>query len=288
MNLSNSLPDDLPWDGQQAFVLLDGANCTALPERLKQLDPTAHSIALYDQPPFSELRDISPLLVTVQPPDGAILQFYLQQAHEEWGVLLFSRQSAHEVARHLRKLLIVELPEGSSVVLRLADAAVAQALFASAEQCLFGPLTCVVTADSISGCWQRHQPRRPECPELVTPYRLSKALNAALDEVDRRRALLDLDAHLLTFFPAHHQGASIAQRWPALERLAADANALGLGSQSEFLYYANLMAWLDGTEPAPHSAIAHLLHSPSLQPAGERVALAAELACDAAMKRKSS
>ncbi|MDI3275832.1 DUF4123 domain-containing protein, partial [Pseudomonas sp. AL03] len=211
-------------------------------------------------------------------PDEPLVQFYLEHAHEESSVLLFSPDSAHAVAQHLRKLLTVELPEGLPVVLRLADAAVAQALFGSGDQRLFGPLTCVVMADSVSANWHRHQPRLPECLELPTPYRLSPELNAALDRVDRRRALLELDAHLLNYFPERHGGETVAQRWPMLEQLEADAGALVLSSQSELLHYANIMAWLDGSSLDQHPHINRLLHTPSLQSPGERIALAADLA----------
>ncbi|WP_095170029.1 DUF4123 domain-containing protein [Pseudomonas sp. Irchel 3H3] len=278
MKLLTSLPEDLPWSEQQAFLLLDGTTLGDLPERLKQLSPGATTVALYDCPSFTALRDISPLLVAVQQPDEPLVQFYLEHAHEESGVLLFSPDSAQAVAQHLRKLLTVELPEGLPVVLRLADAAVAQALFGSGDQRLFGPIVCVVMADSVSTDWQRHQPRLPDCPELTTPYRLSPELNAALDRVDRRRALLELDAHLLKYFPDRHGGETVAQRWPMLEQLEAEAGALGLSSQSELFHYANVMAWLDGTALEQHPSIAHLLRTPSLQPPGERVALAADLA----------
>lgn len=278
MTLSTSLPNDLPWSEQQAFLLLDGATLSDLPEHLKQLSPGATTVALYDCPSFTALRDISPLLVAIQQPDEPIVQFYRQQAHEEWGVLLFSPEPAHVVAQHLRKLLTVELPEGLPVVLRLADAAVAQALFGSGDQRLFGPLSCVVTADSVSANWQRHQPRLPDCPELTAPYRLSAELNAALDRVDQRRTLLELDAHLLKYFPERHGGETVAQRWPMLEQLEAEAGALGLSSQSELLHYANVMASLDGSSLDQHPHINRLLHTPSLQSPGERVALAADLA----------
>ena len=278
MNLSSSLPEDLPWNEHQAFLLLDGATLSDLPERLKTLSPGASTVALYDCVPFTALRDISPMLVAIQQPDEPIVQFYRQQAHEEWGVLLFSTAPAHDVAQHLRKLLTVELPEGLPVVLRLADAAVAQALFGSGDQRLFGPITCVVIADSVNANWQRHQPRLPDCPELTTPYRLSPELNAALDRVDRRRALLELDAHLLKFFPERQCGETVAERWSMLAQLEAEASALGLSSQSELFYYANVMAWLGGAAPEQHTSIARLLHTPSLQSPGERVALAADLA----------
>ncbi|MGZ7460005.1 DUF4123 domain-containing protein [Pseudomonas sp. Ma2-10] len=285
MNLSISLPADLPWNEQQAFVLLDGATLSDLPDRLKQLSPGANAIALYDCPSFTALRDISPLLVAVQQPDEPIVQFYRQQAHEESGVLLFSPEPAHDVAQHLRKLLTVELPEGLPVILRLADAAVARALFGSGDQCLFGPLSCVVTADNVGANWHRHQPRSSERPDLPTPYRLSAEQNAALDHADRRRVLLELDAHLLAHFAERHGSKTVAERWPMLEQLEAAASALGLSSQSELFYYANVMAWLDGTAFDQHPQINRLLHSPSLQSPGERVALAADRAHQWASQR---
>lgn len=285
MTLSTSLPADLPWHEQQAFVLLDGATLGDLPQRLKQLSPGSSAVALYDCPSFSELRDISPLLVTIEQPDAAVFQFYRQHAHEEWGVLLFSPEPAHGVARHLRKLLTVEMPEGLPVMLRLADAAVARALFGSGDQRLFGPLSCVVTADSVGVNWHRHQPRSCERPDLPTPYRLSPEQNSALDHADRRRVLLELDTHLLTYFPERHGGETVARRWPMLEQLLEKAHALGLSSQSELFYYANVMAWLDGSALDQHPQINRLLHTPSLQSLGERVALAADLAHQWAIQR---
>lgn len=285
MTLSTSLPADLPWGKHQALLLLDGATVSDLPQRLKQLSPGATTVALYDCPSFTDLRDISPVLATVQSVDEPLLQFYLQHAHEEWAVLLFSADSVHAVAQHLRKLLTVELPEGLPVFLRLADAAVARALFGSGDQRLFGPLAGVVTSDGVAVDWQYHPPRLAECPCLPTPYRLSAAQNSALDQADQRRVLIELDAHLLKHFPDFHRGATVAQRWPVLERLGAEASSLGLSSQSELFYYANVMAWLNGSPLEQHPHLNRLLHTPSLQPIGERIALAADMAHEWANQR---
>lgn len=278
MSVLTCFPDDLPWAEQQALLLLDGATVSDLPARVRQLSPAANTFALFDQTSFSALRDISPLLVVIQQADDPLALFYLQNAVEEWGVLLFSAAPAHSVAEHLRKLVSVELPAGQSAMLRLADAAVAHALFASGDQCLFGPLSCVVTADSVNAVWHRHRPRRVECPVLGVPYCLSPELDAALDRVDRRRALLELNTHLLKHFPGFPVEAALSQRWPTLEQIDVQASALGLSSQSELFNYANLMVWLDGSDIDQHPQIQHLLHSPSLQSPGERVALAADLA----------
>jgi hypothetical protein len=278
MKLSTSLPENLPWSEQHAFLLLDGATLSDLPQRLKTLSPGASILALYDSTPFNALRDISPLLVAMEQPDADFFQFFVQRAQEEWGVLLFSPKPAHEVAQHLRKLLTVELPDGLQVFLRLADAAVAKALFSSNDQRLFGPLSCVVTADSVGATWHRHQPRQPECPDLPIPYRLSAEQSLALDLVDRRRVLLELDAHLLKHFPERHGSETVAERWSMLEQLETEASALGLDNPSGLFYYANVMARLDGSPLGQHPEINRLLHNPSLQPIGERIVLAADLA----------
>lgn len=278
MSLSSAFPEDLPWTEQQAFLLLDGATITDLPARLKQQSPAASIVALYDQPPFSALRDISPLLVAIAHADDPLARFHLQHAQAEWGVLLFSVAPMHSVAEHLRKLLVVELPAGQSAFLRMADAAVAHALFAHADQRLFGPLTCVVTADCVNDLWHSHRPRQAECPALAVPYRLDPELSAALDQVDRRRRLLDLDAHLLKHFRQFHAGETLGQRWPLLNFMETQASALGLSSQSELFNYANLLALLDSQDIAQHPQIHHLLHTPSLQSPGERVTLAVDMA----------
>lgn len=277
MSNLTAFPDDLPWPGQQAFLLLDGATISDLPARLKQLDPTASVLALYDQPPLAGLREVSPLLVAIERPDDRLAQFYLQNAREEWGVLLFSTAPLHSVAEHLRKLLIVELPTGQSALLRMADAAVAHAFFAS-DTHLFGPLTCVVTADRVSALWQVQRPRQTQHPALAVPYRLSPEQSVTLDQVDRRRSLLDLDAHLLKHFSNFHVGETLNLRWPMLELIETRATALGLSCQSGLFNYANLTALLDGSDISLHPKINHLLQTSSLQSAGERVALAVDMA----------
>ncbi|NUT75916.1 DUF4123 domain-containing protein [Pseudomonas sp. C1C7] len=287
MSLSTSLPENLPWGEQQAYALLDGATLSNLADRIKQANHAALTLALYDQPPFSALRDVSPLLVVIEKPDDPMMQFFVHHAPMECGVLLFSPVQAHVVAEHLRKLLTVELSESSSVLLRLADAAVMRALLSSADQSLFGPMSWVVTADCVNSVWHSHQPRRPECPALLAPYRLDPAQIAALDQVDHRRSLIELDAHLLSHFPQRHSGESLAQRWAGLEQLETEASALGLQGQSELFYYANLMAWLDG-DIDQYPRIRHLLHTPTLQSPGERVALAAALAHEWASERDLS
>lgn len=278
MSLLTATPDDLPWAEQQAFLLLDGATISDLATRLKQISPAVSTFTLYDQPPFAALRDISPLLVAIERADEPLAQFFLQHAAQEWGVLLFSAAPMHGVAEHLRKLLTVELPSGQPALLRLADAAVVHALFTCGDQRLFGPLTCVVTADCVNDVWHIHRPRQAECPVLPVPYCLNPEQNVALDQVDRRRALLDLDAHLLKHFFRFHVGETLIQRWPVLQQMEAQASALGLSSRSELFNFANLLALLDSRDIAQHPQILHLFHTPSLQSPGERLALAVDVA----------
>jgi hypothetical protein len=278
MSLLSAFPDDLPWAGQQAFLLLDGATVNDLPAQVKHHSPAASTFALYDQPPLSALRDVSPLLVAIAQADDPLARFFLQHAQEEWGVLLFSAAPMHAVAEHLRKLLIVELPAGQSALLRLADAAVAHALFASADQRLFGPLTGVVAADCVNDVWHSHRPRLAECPTLAVPYRLDPELNAALDQADRRRRLLELDVHLLKHFRAFHVGETLGQRWSSLDLVETQASALGLSSQFDLFNYANLLALLDSHDLVQHPPIHHVLHTPSLQSPSERVTLAVDMA----------
>lgn len=278
MNDLSTLPDGLPWSEHHAFLLLDGATDAKLPAQLKRLDPTASVLPLYDQPPLAALRDVSPLLVSLEHAGCALAQFYLQHASQECGLLLFSAMPAYAVAEHLRQLLIVELPSAQSALLRLADAAVARALLASADPSLFGPLNCVVTADRVNAVWHIQRPRQPDCPPLRLPYRLSAEQDAALNQVDRRRTLLDLDAHLRKHFPGFHGEQCLSLRWPMLERIETEAHALGLNCPSELFNYANLMPLLDGSDISQHRHIHHLLYAPSLQSPGERVALAVALA----------
>ena len=102
-----ALPDDLPWAEQQAFLLLDGATISDLPTRLKQISPAVSTFALYDQPPFAALRDISPLLVAIQRADEPLAR------HEISGIerlgLRVSSMINHPVAQVQRWVKIYRL-----------------------------------------------------------------------------------------------------------------------------------------------------------------------------------
>ena len=115
MSALTSFPEGLPWGEQQAFLLLDGATISDLPQRLKQLDPTASTLALYDQPPFSTLRDVSPLLVAIEHLYFLYLEMFLWTKPK--GLKVFGGCCGTD-ATHLEEIARRLAPLSSSTVAR--------------------------------------------------------------------------------------------------------------------------------------------------------------------------
>lgn len=279
MTKLSELPQDLPWGQRQAALLFDGAAVPDLPKALAACAPHVLKVPLYKGTRFNAISDVSPLLVGVEQPDDPAFQFYLEHAAQEWGSLLFSTESVHQLAQHLRGLLTVFVPEGPELMLRVADPAVTQALFGAQgrDERLFGPIDTLVVPDRVIGRWHCHQQVEPAPDKLPKRYELSAEQGTALDAADLRRATLKLDTHLLEYFPEYGL-RPLPERWPALDQHVRDAYAQGFNSQSDLTYYVNIFAWLGSSPLQQHPRIAQLLATSSARPPNARIAEAAELA----------
>mgnify|MGYP003147184889 CR=1 FL=1 len=112
-----------------SYLLLDGISVEALPRKIYEWSDSPEYEVLYLETPWVELSDVSPFLVKLHGKNDAILNEFLANQSQEWGYLIFSSKESEEVVQHLRKLISVEHPLGQSMLLRLADPAVANALF---------------------------------------------------------------------------------------------------------------------------------------------------------------
>ncbi|MEB0043585.1 MULTISPECIES: DUF4123 domain-containing protein [unclassified Pseudomonas] len=273
-------PQDVPWEKHHAFLLIDGVTVPDLKSKLSAWHPAAPRIALYAGTRFDAISEVSPWLVVLEGPEDLVFQAFVANASREWGALIFSDKPLLAVVGHLRGLLTVQVPDGPEVMLRLADPAVAHALFnmPNRDERLFGPIDTLVLADCVEGRWHRHQRCASDASVLPKKYVLSAEQNNALDGADLRRATLKLDAHLLEYFPDLRTSGSLPQRWPALHQQVSDAYALGFSSQSDLTYYVNIIAWLGDSPIAQHPEIARLLDRACVGASSTRVAAAAELA----------
>lgn len=276
-----SLPSDLPWS-MGAYLLLDGVSVEALPKKLYGWSEAPDFDVLYLETRWAELGDISPCLIHLSGPHDPTCGQFLDHAAEEWGYLLFSQASRLDVLAHVRELISVRHPLGSEMLLRLADPAVAQALFGLAEEekntALFGPIEHLCTPDAVIGRW--HSLRRPgqSWSPLPTPYCLSDSELTRLGDVDFRQTVLRLDQHMREYFPAYGNALTGTARWAHLHALALEAYQAGFSSEREIALYANIFGFLGEQALAQHPDIAALLREKTSQSPAQRVEQAAELA----------
>lgn len=276
------LPAALPWDAP-AYLLLDGISVEALPQRLYQWSESPDFDVLYLDTPWAELSDVSPCLVCLTGPQDPALVAFVENSHDEWGYLLFTRASRAELLNHLRWLVSVRHPLGEDMLLRLADPAVVHALLGQSARdndvTLFGPIEQVVAADGIEGCWHQHQ-RSGAAGDARhdRPYQLSESQLEILGEVAFRGILIRLDEHMRDYFPSYQHALNPSERWQHLRSLAEQAYAKGFHSEHDITLYANIFGLLGADALSAHGDIAALVGQPSSLTPTQRIEQAADMA----------
>ncbi len=282
--LQHPLP--LPWSSN-CYLLLDGVSIESLPQKLYQWSEHPNFEPLYLGTKLSGLINISPCLVTIDGPSDLILQAFLAKAEQEWGYLIFASTPLDEVAQHLRWLLNVETAAQQTFILRLADPAVAHALFAIGNSRFFGPIEHVCIPDGVEANWHLHyNPSGKPDSDQGRPYRLSDSEITALEEISFRQAILALDEHLRTFFPEYQGALQGLARHQHLRDLANKAYRLNLCSEREMFLFANIFGFLGEAALQQHADIAQLLEASSPRHPLERVEQAAYLAEQRATQRQ--
>ncbi len=276
------LPAALPWDAS-AYLLLDGISVDGLAQRLYQWSESPDFDVLYLDTSWAELSDVSPCLICLSGQQDPALAAFVQNSHDEWGYLVFSRASRDEVLKHLRWLVAVRHPQGEAMLLRLADPAVMQALLGptlrDADTTLWGPIEQIVVADRMQNGW--HQLQRPGYAAVARhdrPYQLADAQLERLGEVSFRGILIRLDEHLREYFPDYQQALNPPERWQHLRTLAEQAYALGFNSEQDITLYTNIFGLLGDSALQAHADIAELLTQKSSLTPSQRIEQAADLA----------
>lgn len=276
------LPAELPWSAP-AYLLLDGISVDNLAQRLYQWSESPDFDVLYLDTSWAELGDVSPCLVCLTGQQDPALLAFVENSHDEWGYLLFTRASRAELLNHLRWLVSVRHPLGEDMLLRLADPAVVHALLGQAARdndvTLFGPIEQVVAADRIQDCWHQHQ-RSGAAGDARhdRPYPLSESQLEILGEVAFRGILIRLDEHMRDYFPDYQHALSQPERWQHLRLLAEQAYAQGFHSEHDITLYANIFGLLGTDALSAHSDIAALVGQPSSLTPTQRIEQAADMA----------
>ncbi|WP_178091577.1 DUF4123 domain-containing protein [Halopseudomonas laoshanensis] len=272
---------NLPWH-LNGYLLIDGISVESLSKKLYEWSDLPEFEVLYLETSWAELSDVSPLLVKLKGASDPILAEFLAHKADEWGYLLFSSKESQEVTIHLRKLISVEHPAGKAMLLRLADPAVANALFGLAAENkhseLFGPIDQLHAYDAISRYWHSHQ--RPGAKTVLSrlPYRLSENELAVLGEIDFRQTVRWLQSHMNKHFPHFVSEIPDLEQWNRIYQLADQAYQAGFTSERDIGLYANVFGFLGQDALEHHPDIAELVTKPNQQSPSQRIEQAANLA----------
>lgn len=286
LTLADCLPHDLPWD-KTAALLLDGVSVEKLPRQLYTWSDSPDFEPLYLGTRWSALSDLSPCLIRVKDQRDPILQQFLAHADKEWGYLLFSDQPWSALLDHCRWLTCVEHPQGTEVLLRLADPAVMHALLMHAtnleDPTMWGPSHQILTADAALGCWHHHpRPAKAYVNSYAKQYRLSTVQIDLLDEVNFRSVVMRLDRHMEEYFPVFQSQLQPLERWKYLNELANQSYKRGFCSELDITLYANIHGFLGITALADHRDLDVLLETTSERTPTQRLEHVASIAKDRA------
>ena len=273
-----ALPSDLPWK-KNSYLLLDAVSVEALPQKLYQWSENPIFEPLYLGTELQELIDLSPCLITLRGPHDPLVRVFLDNASQEWGYLAFSDAGFEATLQHLRWLRQVNVQNGETALLRLADPSVAHHLFALGTPTLFGPFDRICTPDSLDGVWHTHQ----RTSVLVEQdhsrlYSLNEDELMALGEVSFRQTIISVGKHLGTFFPNYKANIQGRDRVSHIRGLAERAYQNGMCSEREILLFANVFGFLGEQPLQNHPDIEHLLNDRSSLTPSQRVEQAARLA----------
>jgi len=106
-------------DLQPLFAILDAARDIRILALL--VHHQAECQSLYEGVEGAKLAQIAPYLVKLAP-DSALLEPLVKEGWgKSWGVYLTSASDFHEIRRHLRHFLDVQLPDGEQVMFRFYD-----------------------------------------------------------------------------------------------------------------------------------------------------------------------
>lgn len=266
------LPEFTLAEGERLYLLLDGAQ---LPELERQLFEIADNPAyqpLYLYAPWDTLREVSPCLVQVSEP----LLRWFQTLPANTGWLLASPLSLLPLADQLRRLIEVESPYGSRILLKLAAPETMACLLVDADPWLWQGIA-QVWLPSRAG-WHHWQVGDALAAPLGDKFRITDTQWERLGELSWQHQLEVTHRHMVRWFPARLAEQSDPRSWIA--RWAKQAYQLGFQTEREQLLFFNVLGFVGdgwwGSDDYP--TLTKLLTLPSVQTPSQRVEQAANWA----------
>lgn len=254
------------------YLMLDTSKGSDVLKQLYQLDTPIVQEPLYLYEPWNDLISVSPYLVKVTP---VIAQWFESQRNELDGFLLSSSLDLEDLAEHFRRLIKVQSPYGSSIILKSAHSGCANVLFSTETDWYW---------QHINEVWIPYQKGWAHylspCTEMksVKPYRLTDEQWQALGELVTENTYAHVLNHVEHFFP--HCLDNVTDKYKWIQYWVDAAYSRGFQNETDACLFMNVMGYLgkEAITTDKYPNITELLYQKSQQTSSQRIKQAADLA----------
>ena len=254
------------------YLMLDTSQEGDVLKQLYRLDTAVEQEPLYLYEPWNELISVSPYLVKATP---AIAEWFDSQRGQLDGFLFCSSLALESLVEHLRSLIKVQSPYGSSIILKSAHSGCANVLF-STETDWYWQHIDEVWLPYKKG-WAHYL---SPCTEMksVKPYRLTDEQWQALGELATENAYAHTLNHVEYFFPHCLDNVTDKQKW--IQYWFDAAYSRGFQNETEVCLFMNVMGYLgkEAITTDKYPKITELIYQTSQQTPAQRIKQAADLA----------
>lgn len=254
------------------YLMLDTCQRADVLKQLYQLDTVIEQEPLYLYAPWSDLMSVSPYLVKATP---VIAQWFESQRGQLDGFLFRSVLDLESLAEHLRSVIKVQSPYGSSIILKSAHSGCANVLFSTGTDWYW---------QHIDEVWLPYKKGwvnyLSPCSEMksVKPYRLTDEQWQALGELVTENAYAHVLNHVEHFFPHCLDNVTDKQKW--IQYWFEAAYSRGFQNESDVCLFMNVMGYLgkEAITTDKYPKITELIYQTSQQTPSQRIKQAADLA----------
>ena len=236
------------------YAVVDSVDAPGIAEKAKELG-TAGAASLFCDSAEEEFWSVSPFLFRVEQPT---LQWIAETLWQQpWGVFVMSKSSMDEVRDHMRKFLVVLLPDGERWFFRFYDPRILKVYLPACNeaelQVFYGPVRAfamktpeeeqlwIVQRASMSSAGEQTQAAAAAVGNGHGPWRVRPEQYAALTEAAHREFVARVAAHLRQFFPERCAELNDEATATIIEAGVERASAYGITGEGEVCRFVDLM-----------------------------------------------
>jgi len=269
------------------YAVLDSTDRPKVPQKALELGERAAS--LFRGSPDENNWAVAPYLVEV---DSAVLDWIVEHLWQEpWGVFIMSKADMELLRNHLRRFLMVELPDGERWFFRFYDPRILKAYLPSCNRWelerFFGPVRAFTLLDQeTSALWivQRTQAAKALDPNTIDTdptttlwWAIRGEQMAALSQTPETTLCDRMVARLLQIYPEYLQQVTFSDFRHAVSGWISQAAQWEITAEPDVEQYLRLcVCYEEMRDPSRYQSLLEALTWPG-RSAGEKIARLQEL-----------